>query len=137
MKNCFNKIIKILLTVSIFVSASFCYADNFNVQEQIMKEMKPNTRNTIRKAEKFGITVNEIGYDELERFQSIMEETSKRKGFANRKLSYYQEMYNLFHDKEEIKYFITELNLKKYVERLRGEREEKSVISKIFSIFVV
>ena len=94
-------------------------------EDQIMKEMKPNTRNTIRKAEKFGITVNEIGYDELDRFQSIMEETSKRKGFSNRKLSYYQEMYNLFHDTEEIKYFITEMNLKEYIERLENEKVEK------------
>ena len=94
-------------------------------EEQILKEMKPNTRNQIKKTEKFGITVNEIGYDELDRFQSIMEETSKRKGFSNRKLSYYQEMYNLFHDKEEIKYYITELNLKSYVEGLEKEKEEK------------
>ena len=76
-------------------------------EEQILKEMKPNTRNTIRKAEKIGITVNEISYDELDRFQSIMEETSKRKGFSNRKLSYYQEMYNLFHEKNKVKFFIT------------------------------
>ena len=94
-------------------------------EDQIMKEMKPNTRNTIRKAEKFGITVNEISYDELDRFQSIMEETSKRKGFSNRKLSYYQEMYNLFHDSNEVKYFITEMNLKNYIERLEKEKEEK------------
>ena len=94
-------------------------------EEQIMKEMKPNTRNTIRKAEKFGISVNEISYDELDRFQSIMEETSKRKGFSNRKLSYYQEMYNLFHDRNEVKFFITELNLKKYVEGLKKEMKEK------------
>ncbi len=94
-------------------------------EEQILKEMKPNTRNTIRKAEKFGITVNEISYDELERFQSIMEETSQRKGFANRRLSYYQEMYNLFHEKNEVKFFITELNLKNYVEGLKEERKEK------------
>ena len=94
-------------------------------EEQILKEMKPNTRNQIKKTEKFGITVNEISYDELDRFQSIMEETSKRKGFSNRKLSYYQEMYNLFHDSEEVKYFITEMNLKEYIERLEKEREEK------------
>ena len=94
-------------------------------EEQIMKEMKPNTRNTIRKAEKFGISVNEISYEELDRFQSIMEETSKRKGFSNRKLSYYQEMYKLFHDKNEVKFFITELNLKKYVEGLKIEMKEK------------
>ena len=94
-------------------------------EEQILKEMKPNTRNTIRKAEKFGISVNEISYDELDRFQSIMEETSKRKGFSNRKLSYYQEMYKLFHDREEVKFFITELNLKNYIEGLEKEKKEK------------
>ena len=94
-------------------------------EEQILKEMKPNTRNQIKKTEKFGITVNEISYDELDRFQSIMEETSKRKGFSNRKLSYYQDMYKLFHDREEVKYFITELNLKKYIEGLEQEMKEK------------
>ena len=94
-------------------------------EEQILIEMKPNTRNQIRKTEKFGISVNEIGYDELDRFQSIMEETSKRKGFANRKLEYYQEMYKLFHDKNEVKFFITELNLKNYIEGLEAERVEK------------
>lgn len=94
-------------------------------EEQILKEMKPNTRNLIRKAEKFGITVNEISYDELERFQNIMEETGERKGFSVRKLSYFQEMYNLFHDKDEVKYFITELNLKNYINRLTKEIKEK------------
>ncbi len=97
-------------------------------EEQIMKEMKSSTRNKIRKIEKSGIKVNEIGYDELDRFQSIMEETSKRKGFANRKLSYYQEMYRLFHDKDEVKFFITELNLKEYISNLEKdikEREDK------------
>lgn len=95
-------------------------------EEEILKEMKPNTRNLIRKAEKFGITVNEISYEELDRFQSIMEETSKRKGFHNRKIEYYQEMYKLFKDDNEIKYFITEMNLKEYIERLNKEKEEKT-----------
>ena len=93
-----------------------------------MKEMKSSTRNKIRKIEKSGIEVNEIGYDELDRFQNIMEETSKRKGFSNRKLSYYQDMYNLFHDKDEVKFFITELDLKKYISNLEKdikEREDK------------
>lgn len=93
--------------------------------EQILKEMKPNTRNQINKTEKFGINVKEIGYDELERFQNIMIETGERKGFKVRKLEYFQEMYNLFHHKNEVKYFITELDLKKYIEGLNKERKEK------------
>jgi len=94
-------------------------------EEQILKEMKPNTRNQIKKTEKFGITVNEISYDELDRFQNIMEETGARKGFKVRDLSYFQEMYKLFHDNNEVKYFITELNLKKYTKGLKAERKEK------------
>ena len=94
-------------------------------KEQILKEMKPNTRNQIKKTEKFGITVNEISYDELDRFQKIMIETGERKGFKVRDLSYFQEMYKLFHDNNEVKYFITELNLKKYVQRLKEERHQK------------
>lgn len=94
-------------------------------EKQILKEMKPNTRNQIKKTEKFGITVNEIGYDELERFQNIMIETGERKGFEVRDISYFQEMYKLFHDKNEVKYFITELNLKDYIETLENERKEK------------
>ena len=94
-------------------------------EEEILKEMKPGTRNKIRKTEKYGIEVNEINYDELDRFQAIMEETSKRKGFSNRQLSYYQDMYKLFHDKGEIKYFITELNLGKYAEGLEEEKKAR------------
>ena len=94
-------------------------------EEEILKEMKPGTRNTIRKAEKIGIDVREISYDELDEFQKIMEETSKRKGFSNRKITYYQEMYKLFHDSGEVKYFITTLDLNKYIAKQQEEIKEK------------
>lgn len=94
-------------------------------EEQILKEMKPNTRNTIRKAEKNGITIKELSYDELDRFQNIMIETGERKGFSIRDVSYYQEMYNLLHDKGEVKYYVTELNLTEYISRLKTEKKEK------------
>ncbi len=97
-------------------------------EEQIKKEMKPNTRNTIRKAEKFGIELKELSLDELNQFEDIMIETGQRKGFSIRKLSYFEDMYKLFYDKGQIKYYKTELNLKKYIERLKNdikEREDK------------
>lgn len=94
-------------------------------EEDILKEMKPNTRNTIRKAEKIGIDVREISYDELEEFQNIMIETGERKGFHVRSLSYFQEMYNLFYNTDEVKYFITSLDLEKYSISLENEKKEK------------
>jgi lipid II:glycine glycyltransferase (peptidoglycan interpeptide bridge formation enzyme) len=87
--------------------------------------MKPNTRNTIRKAEKLGITMTELSYEELDRFQNIMEETGERKNFAVRNVEYFQNMYNLFHDSNEVKYYVTELNLKEYIKRLNDEIKEK------------
>ena len=94
-------------------------------EEQILKEMKPNTRNTIRKAEKLGITMTELSYEELDRFQNIMEETGERKNFAVRNVEYFQNMYNLFHDSNEVKYYVTELNLTEYIKRLNDEIKEK------------
>ena len=94
-------------------------------EDEILKEMKPNTRNTIRKAEKNGITIKELTYEELDRFQNIMIETGERKGFAIRDVSYYQEMYKLFHDKGEIKYYVTELDLNNYISLLKEEKKEK------------
>ncbi|MBR2678352.1 MAG: peptidoglycan bridge formation glycyltransferase FemA/FemB family protein [Bacilli bacterium] len=92
-------------------------------EDEVLKEMHSSTRNKIRKAEKFGITLKELTYDELDDFQSIMDETSKRKGFSNRKISYYQNMFNIYKDK--VKYLIAELDLVEYCKRLEVEKEEK------------
>ena len=98
-------------------------------KEQILKEMKPNTRNTIRKTEKIGITVKELDYDELDRFQNIMIETGARKNFSVRSVDYYKKMYELFHDKGEVKYYVTELDLVKYRKKL--EEDKKVAIEKL------
>lgn len=94
-------------------------------EETILKEMKQNTRNIIRKTEKNGIDIKELTYEELDRFHRILEETGARKHFAVRSVSYYQEMYKLFHDKGEVKFFVTELNLDKYIKRITSEIKEK------------
>ena len=94
-------------------------------EKEILDGMKPNTRNTIRKASKIGITIRELAYDELDKFQDIMIQTGQRKNFSIRKLSYYQDMYKLLHDKNQIKYVITELDLNNYLERLEEDREKK------------
>lgn len=94
-------------------------------KDQILKEMKPNTRNTIRKAEKIGIQIKELKYEELDKFQDIMIETGERKNFAIRDLSYYQEMYKLLYDKNQVKFLITELNLKDYIKNLEEEKAKR------------
>lgn len=94
-------------------------------EKNILDGMKPNTRNTIRKASKIGITIRELDYDELDKFQDIMIQTGERKNFSIRKLSYYQDMYKLLHDKNQIKYVITELDLNNYLDGLKKDKEKK------------
>lgn len=76
--------------------------------DQIFSAMKRNTRNHIRKAEKMGVTVRELKREELKIFKQITESTSKRREFTDKPLSYYEEMYDLFHAKGEIKFMLAE-----------------------------
>lgn len=94
-------------------------------EKEIYDEMKPNTRNYIRKTEKLDLEIKEVSYEELDEFFSIMEETGKRKGFDVRNLEYYQNMYKLYAKDEEAKWYITKLNLKKYIEKLKEEKLSK------------
>lgn len=94
-------------------------------EEEILKKMKPHARNIIRKVQKYGIEIQELGFEELELFDKIMIETSKRKGFSPRNLAYYQNMYKLFSKRNEIKYLVTKLNLKKHKEILNKEKQEQ------------
>lgn len=94
-------------------------------EEEILKNMKPNTRNTIRKTLKNGIEIIEIEKKDLKEFHKIMEETGKRKNFHVRNLKYYEDMYDLFNPRNEIKYLITKLNLKKHIKLLEEEKNKE------------
>lgn len=98
-------------------------------EDQILKNMKPNTRNTIRKTLKNGITIQELEKKDLKEFHKIMVETGKRKGFSVRNLQYFEDMYDLYNPRGEIKYLITKLNLKKHIKLLKDERN-KCIIEK-------
>ncbi|MEG1647360.1 MAG: peptidoglycan bridge formation glycyltransferase FemA/FemB family protein [Bacilli bacterium] len=94
-------------------------------EEEILKNMKSNTRNIIKNTEEKGISVRELMYDELDKFQDVLIKTSQRKQFSIRNISYYKNMYQLFHDKGEVKFFVTELNISEYLKILEQEKLEK------------
>ena len=74
--------------------------------EQIFAEMKRNTRNHIRKAEKMGVKIRELKREELSIFKQITESTSNRRNFTDKPLSYYEQMYDLFHGRGEVKFMM-------------------------------
>ena len=80
-------------------------------EEQLLADMKRNTRNHIRKAEKMGVTVRELKREELGIFKQITESTSVRRHFEDRPLSYYESMYDLFHERGEIQFLLAEAEI--------------------------
>lgn len=102
-------------------------------EDDILRNMRPNTRNIIKKTLKYGIEIKELKREELGQFYKIMVETGKRKGFNVRSLEYFEDMYDLYSPRGEIKYLVTKLNLKKHIKLLKDERkkciEEKEELS--------
>ena len=84
---------------------------NNRTEEELLADFKRNTRNHIRKAEKMGVTVRELKREELNKLKSITESTAKRRDFTDRSLSYYEQMYDLFAKKDEVKFIIAEAEI--------------------------
>lgn len=93
-------------------------------EDQIMKEMSSSTRQRVRRTERIGIDIRELKKDELGAFQDILDETAERKSFHSRDLKYHEDMYDLFGD--QVKFFITSLDLDKYSKKLHAELDEKN-----------
>lgn len=55
-----------------------------------------------------GVTVRELKREELSIFKQITESTSARRNFTDKPLSYYEQMYDLFHGRGEVQFLIAE-----------------------------
>lgn len=100
--------------------------------DELLKDMKANTRNCIKRTFKNGINIRELTYDELPLFYKITNDTSKRKGFENKSLEYYQDMYKFFKPSNQVKFLVAELNTKNYKENLDNQlKTEENILSGI------
>ena len=88
----------------------YMYALDINgkTSEELMKDFKSNTRGHIRKAEKMGVTVRELKKSELNIFKEITKSTGERRGFEDKPLKYYEEMYDLFVPRGEALFLLAE-----------------------------
>lgn len=98
---------------------TFCMNIKDKSIDEVFSNMKQNHRNIIRKTEKFGIIIKEANYDELTNFKKITEDTSERRSFNDKPLSYYQKMYELF--KGRVKFLIAYIDTSFYLDSLNKE----------------
>lgn len=94
-------------------------------ESQLLKEMNQHTRRVIKKTTNSGIEIRELNYNELDTFVKLMQATGERKSFSIRDLSYYQDMYKLLYDKQQIKYLVSELDLDQYLKTLNDNKSKK------------
>ncbi len=119
--------------IDIQVKYNFCLDLKNKTEEEIFKNFKQNTRNLINRALRDGVEIINLKYEELPIFKQITEDTSKRRGFLDKSLEYYQSMYKVFQDKVVFK--LARLNINKHLEylnNLKKDYEEK--IAKISGI---
>ena len=105
---------------------SFALELKDQTEEKIFANMKRNTRNHIRKAEKMGVKIRELKREELSIFKQITESTSARRNFTDKPLSYYEKMYDLFHPRNEDKFLVAEAQLEENISKHCAEPEEKA-----------
>ena len=80
--------------------------------EDVYSNLQQRTRQTINTAEKRGVQIRELSREELGLFKNLMCTTSSRKGFIDRPLSYYQEIYDTFKD-GSVKFLAAEIDFEK------------------------
>ena len=107
------------------VKWNYCLDINGLSSAEIFKTFKPNTRNNINKTlNKYLLNVRKLSYEDLPEFKKITEDTCARRGFSDKTLTYYQDMYNSF--KNQVVFYICEIDLNKYINRLETENKENT-----------
>lgn len=88
-------------------------------EDELFNNIIKPTRKNIKKTMKIGLEMEEIGIEGLEEYKRITEHTGNRRGFIDRPLSYYKEMFNALGDKISI--ILCYLNIEKSVNLLQTE----------------
>lgn len=79
-------------------------------EDELLKNMRATTRWSIKNAYKNSLRVIEAKETDLPRFKELMKHTSERRGFIDRPLSYYENMYKCFKKSKNIKILLVEFD---------------------------
>lgn len=105
------------------VKWTYCLDLEGKSEDDIFREMQQNTRNCIQKTiNKYKLEMKTLSYEELPLFKKVTEETCDRKHFADRSLTYYQNMYTYF--KDDVTFKMVCLNCDTYITSTEEEIKE-------------
>lgn len=88
-------------------------------EDNVMKFYHTQVQKNVKKAHKYGVKVRSIQRDELPMFHQITEDTSNRRGFHNKSLTYYEHAYDIY--KDDAYFLVAEVNLRDYLAKVEQE----------------
>ncbi len=81
--------------------------------EEIVNGFKKEAKRRANKKDFFAIDVRELKEDEIEIFKDLMNKTSSRRGFVDRSLGYYKQMYKALSENKILRYMVAEIDIDK------------------------
>lgn len=97
--------------------------DMTNLTEaSLLNSYSKKGRSLIKKVRTFGMTVRQLKREELHIFKDMTTNTSERRGFSDKPLSYYEYLYDSFGDAAE--FMLASINFKDYYNNLSIGRKE-------------
>ncbi len=81
--------------------------------EELVNNFKKEAKRRANKKDYFGIEVRELRENEIDIFKNLMEKTAKRKGFIDRPLGYYKQMYTALNPEKILRYMVAEIDIDK------------------------
>lgn len=94
--------------------------------DDLFKNFRSGTKWGINNSKKNFITMVEADESNLFEFKSLMEHTSERRGFVDRPLSYYTEMFRILKENNAVKVLFAEINFKELYEFTNARYEKNA-----------
>ena len=101
------------------LSAFFPFQEN-----DLLKSFNQNAQRKIKKGREIGISVRLVEKQELKEFKKLTLETSKRQGFSDKSLEYYDAFYDAFSENAE--YLTSEIDLDNSIKKIADLIEDCS-----------
>lgn len=94
--------------------------------DELFKNFRSGTKWGINNSKKNFITMVEADENNLFEFKNLMEHTSERRGFVDRPLSYYTEMFKILKRENAVKVLFAEINFKELLEFTKARYEKNA-----------
>lgn len=94
--------------------------------DELYKNMRSGTKWGINNSKKNFITILEADEENLFEFKDLMVHTAERRGFIDRPLSYYKEMYRVLKRENAVKVLLAQIDFKKLLEFSQQKYDKNS-----------